>query len=242
MKERSPAQRLQDNLVERIAVEASVAVKIAAHLRRALLDTGRALAAASSSVPALGAAAPPRPPVGSTDGDGEGLTATRAHERGHGGARQAMPFAVRLERLSGRSESQAAALAASAEEGGMLMQAADAEAKAAAAERASQWAAQAERSVGRREAAEETAGLLKDALAVAPTRRRGAEKLLTEKGDLLRRDRREDALARTANALATRRAAPMEEVPDADAMRSARPPWVSACRCGGGGARCRAPI
>ena len=223
---RAQLERLQDNLVERIAVEASVAVKIGEFiLRRALLDTGRALAAASSSVLALGAAAPSSPPDGaSTDGDSEdpagdeGSTseATEARE-------QAMPFAARLEKIERkRSESQAAALAASAEEGGMLMQAADAEAEAAAAERAGQWAAQAEaQREGVEEAAEETAGLLKDALAVATdAASKGAEKLLTEMGELASDGTAgKDALARTANALATRRAASMEEVPDADAMR-----------------------
>ena len=158
-------ERVQGNFAEKVALEAKVAVSIAEFvLRRALLDTGRALAAAASSVaPALAAAPPPSPsPEGAaTTGEAkaevaevaEGETASEkaaAVEAAASARQDAMPFAARVEaikRTRDESERRSLPAATSAEAEATLLQAVAAD-EAAAVEAKKQdaqvWAAQAE--------------------------------------------------------------------------------------------------
>ena len=151
---RSQLETLQDNIVQKLQLEAKVAVSIAEFvLRRALLDAGRALTAAGSQVAGALGAAPPSPP------EDEVAAAAKARE-------EAMPFASRLDTIEKqRTQSRLLVLPPSSSEVGQIEAMAD-DAKAEVEEAATVWAAQAE---AQREGVEEAAELLKDGIQIAST-------------------------------------------------------------------------
>ena len=185
---RENLERVQGNAVEKLKVEASVALKIADFvLRRALLDTSRALGAAGTAVLALGAA-----PAADENSEVSETAAKEAKEAAQA-AKESKPFASRVDTIAkqreatqqrslpGAAPAQLGASGAADEEGGGS---ADGQ----------QWMAQA---AAQREGVEEAAELVKETLVVATdAAAKGAESLLTSFGS---------SAARAADGLANKR-------------------------------------
>ena len=197
----SQLERLQGNVMEKVKLEASVALSIADFVvRRAILDGSRALAAAASSTALALGAAPPASPV---------ANATVEAREG------AMPFTARKEKIGQtRAQTRQLSLAPASEEAAALEGARLADEERSEAE-AALWEQQA---AAQREGAAEAAELAKELLMVAADAAiQGAERVLTEIASQSNGTQGAAVLGSLANASASLRVAE-GALPEASAM------------------------
>ena len=200
---RSQLERLQGNVVEKVKLEASVAIRVADFVvRRAILDTGRALGAASSALQ-LGAAPPSSPSEDS------------AEETAAAAAREAKPFSTRLGEIEKtRGETRGRNLLAA----GSDVEVDEGAVDARAAEEAREAQAWAEQAQAQREGVEDAAELLKEGWRLATNAAsEGAEGVLSDLS--ARTDGTGAELLEKAAGMVAATRTTSEEVPQMDAVQ-----------------------